>query len=511
MSVFPPPNKPLAPEDIELFRQLEAIFEANPLQAYNLPGAPAPVHHKQLEFNRIKTPPLGTKALIAGNRTGKTRGGLADDVIQAVRPELVPEHLKECKKWEPPFHCWIGAPKYSKHEDTILPTLRKLIPKAELINESFDKSYKSQSRMLRLSSGSTFGLKTYDQDLDAWASAEVNRVHFDEEPNGENSRDIRSEAYARILSTEGDILITMSPLLGMSWVNDEVWEARHDNPKISVVTMGMADNPWLSAQAIKDFEAGLTEEEIRMRVHGEFVHLGGMFFEEFREKLHVVDPITPDHLKGQEIVIGIDPGRNRTGVVWLGFDSDNAAIVFDEFNPKEATVVQVAEVIKERNRAWGLDENAVTYVIDPSARNTSAINADQVSAAYARSEIYCQPGQNSRAAGILEMKRRLQAKDGQDRPHPTLVWARNCVEGIKQAERYRRDPKAADEWAAVAQNDRTRFDLVDATRYALMARTWEFADPSEIVKPPPSYDPVFEPAFDPNDFLIDPAPMGDWS
>lgn len=492
-----------------LLEELDQTLAENPLQGYNHPLLPKR-HLKQIEFNAIKTPTLGTKAIIAGNRTGKTRGGLADDVLQAVRPEYVPAHLEMCKKWQPPFHCWIGAPKYSKHEDTILPTLRMLIPKRELLEESFDKSYKAQSRILRLVSGSTFSFKTYDQDLDAWASAEVHRIHWDEEPNGENSRALRSEARARLLSTGGDELITMSPLLGFSWVNDDVWEMRHEDPKIFVVQMGMADNPWLSKEAIADFERGLTKEEIRMRVHGEFVHLGGLFYDEFRERLHVVAPPTPERLRSMDVVVAIDPGRNRTGVTWTAFDKDNSAIVFAEHNPREAIVPEVAAEIRRRNTLWGLTgRREPVYVIDPSARGTSPINADQVEAAYAREGIYCEPGQNSRAAGILEVKRRLQARDARGFPAPTLVFSEECPQAITQHEKYRRDPRANDEWQAVPQNDQVRFDLCDCVRYSVMSRTWEL--PFEPPTRPPAFQANYQPPYSQERFLEPAAPMGKYT
>lgn len=493
-----------------LFEELAKIIKANPLQGYNHPALPKR-HQKQLDFNAIQSPALGTKALIAGSRSGKTVACVVDDIIQAVPDECVPPHLKAFKKWQPPFHVWIGAPKYKKHDDTILPLLRKFIPKSQLIEGSFDKSYKYQKQLLTLVCGSTFGFKTYDQDKDAWASAEVHRIHWDEEPNGDFGRELRYEARARLISTDGDEIISMTPLLGYSWVHDEVWEVRHSDPKIKVVQMGMADNPWNSPATVAEYASKLSEEEKRMRLHGEFVHLGGMFFEEFRERLHVVDPIRPKHLEGQSIVVGIDPGRNRTGVVWIAFDKDNSALVFDEFNPKLAVVPDVAAEIKRKNKEWGLRAEDVTYVIDPSSRNTSAINADQVEAAYSREEIYCQWGQNSRAAGILEMKRRLQEKGADARPHPTLLFTRDCPQTIEQAERYRRDPKSNDEWAAVPQTDQTRFDLVDATRYGVMSRTWElpYEDPYQT----PAYQPNFQEPYseERKHFQSEPAPMGEFS
>lgn len=496
-------------EALEDLAQLEAIFEANPLEAYNHPEIanvfPSyKVHEKQMAFHALKPPPMGIKAAIASNRAGKTVSCVVDNIIQLVDEQHVPSHLKAFKKFEGPITIWIGAPKMDTHMKNTVPLLRKFLPRAELIGGHFGKSFKSQPPELRLKNGSTVAFKSYDMDLDAWASAEVHRINWDEEPNTANSRELRTEARFRLVSTAGDEIIGMTPVLGaLSWVNDEVWEKRDTDPSVAVVQMSIYDNPFNTREVIEEVERGLTEDEKRARIYGEFIQLGGLFYEEFRDSLHVVDPITPDHLKGQEIVVGIDPGRHRTGVVWLGFDKENAAVLFDEFNPREATVVGVAEEIKQRNKAWGLDEDKVTYVIDPSARNTSAINADQVAAAYARSEIYCQYGQNSRAAGILEIKRRLQAKDVAGNPSPLLAFCRNCSETIRQHEKYARDPKAADEWAAIGQTETVRFDLCDATRYSIMSRTWEIPGEEELLRRPFSaYDPVNEPPFDPNEFVL---------
>lgn len=489
------------PRAAELFAEFTAIVRANPLQGYNHPGLPR-VHKKQLEFHAIKPQGLGIKGLLAGNRAGKTVGCVVDDIIQAVDESVLPEHLKDFKKFQPPFRCWIGAPKFDKHQDTIIPLLRKFLPRDQLVGDSFDKAFKKQDRLLLLKNGSTFGFKTYDQDLDAWASAELERIHWDEEPNGEHGERLRSEARGRLVSTNGDEIIGMTPLLGYSWVHDQVWECRHE-PNVDVVTMEMGDNPWNSKEAIAAFEAGLTEEEKRARIKGEFVHFGGLFFDEFRDSLHVVDPPNRQALESQETVVGIDPGLRRTGVTWTAFDNDNAAITFDEFYPAESVVPDIAEEIKRRNEFWGIEPSV--YVIDPSARNRSAINADQVEAAYMREEIYCQHGQNDRAAGILEMKRRLQAQDAQERPSPTWLISEDCKTLIWEIGRYRRDPNANDEFTAIKQDDH----LLDSVRYAILSRTWHVPELSE--QPKRFSTPHYQAPYADERFAQDVAPLGSFS
>lgn len=448
------PGQLADPEFKELLAELDQIFEANPLERYNNPLLPK-CHVKQMEFNRIKPPPLGVKALIAANRTGKTIGCRTDDVIQAVPRELVPDHLQECKKWDPPFHVWIGAPKYAKHEDTTLPLLRKYIPKAVLPEGNFGKAYKSQSRMIELTCGSTIGLKTYDQDLDAWASAEVHRISWDEEPDSLHAAALRSEARARLISTGGEECIGTTPLLGYSWLYDDVWLKR-DQPNISVVTMTMHDNPWLTPEVIAEFEAGLTEDERRMRVKGEFVHVGGLVYPQLAEA-HFVDRPPRDHLTGQEIFVGIDPGVNTTAVVFVAFDRENHALVFDELylHDNNAIPENASRAIKEKLVLW--DVEVKYFLIDPSARNRSLTDAQRVQELYRQAGILAHAAQNDRETGVFEVRRRLE--------FDLILISKECRTLRWELERYRQDPKPDGRFDVVKENDHG----ADALRYVCMA------------------------------------------
>jgi len=498
------------PEAQRQLAQINQALRENPLLHYNNPDLlPAEkIHRKQLEFHAIKCPSFGVKALIAANRSGKTVACVVDDIIQLVDEQLIPPHLLPYKKFEGPITIWIGAPKNDTHFKNTIPLLRKFIPHGSLIEGRFDKSFKSQpAPELRLNNGSTVAFKTYDQDLDAWAAAEVHRIHWDEEPNTAKSRELRIEASARLVSTEGDEIIGMTPVLGFSWVHDDVWKARHTDPLVSVMQMGMEDNPWNSPEAIEKFRLRCkTKDEYRMRMKGEFVHVGGTFFEEFSDKHHVVDPPTPEQVKDLDVVVGIDPGYTHTGITWTGFDSDNSALTFAELDSTEA-VVPTAKEIKRINLEWGIEDP--TYVIDPALVIASKTSSEQVSSAYAREEIYCQPGQKDRRSGILEMKGRFGNRV-KDKLTPTLFYSSECPELIHQTADYRRNPDAADEWATIPQTDSVRFDLVDSLRYAVMSRVWEQPEP---IPSRPSYQHDFQVPYSEERGYSeqDPAPYGDMS
>lgn len=494
------------------FALLDQILSENPLEGYNNPELSwlgAKIHKKQMEFHAIDAGPLGIKLLLASNRSGKTVGGVVDDIIQLVDEALLPDHLKPFKKWHGPVTIWVGAPKNENHFNNTIPLFRRFLPKAALKDGKWKGTFKSQPNpRLELANGSEVAFKTYDQDLDAWAGAEVHRIHWDEEPNGENSRELRTEARYRLVSTEGDEQVTMTPVLGAySWVNDEVWERREESG-IFAMKMKIWDNPWNSKSVVEKIvkEAKAEGEEVyRTRIEAEFVHLGGLFFPEFREDLHVIAEIPPEAVGGRDVVVSIDPGRQRSGVTWTAFDNDNGAVVFDEFFPGESEVVQVAEEIKRRNDYWGIEPR---YVIDRAASAGSAIDADSVLAAYMREEIYAERGQSDRAVGILEMKKRLQNKT-KDKPDPTLQFTRKCPETIRQVERYARDPKSKDEWAAVPQSGRTRWDLVDSCRYGVMQRTWHVPPASE--QPKRFSTATYQAPYADEPFAQDVAPLGSFS
>ena len=460
----------------KLLAQIQGTFDANPLLLYNHPQA-RKKHPRQIEYHTARTK---IKALIGGNRSGKTAGGIVDDLIQAVDLEALPEHLKPFKRWGldgQPFKGRIVAPKFNENiEQVIFPTIREWVPRQQLLGASWEKAFSKQRRVLTFENGSTIQFLTFDQDIDAHAGAALHRVHFDEEPDGDKGLSLFNENYARLTDYDGDFCLTMTPLFGLSWSYDRIWERRHDD-NVTVVQVDSTQNPHINQDALAEFFASLTKEERQARKEGRFVHFAGKFYDEFTDAEHVVKGVSRDHVKDQTIVVGIDPGLNRTGVVWTAFDNDNAALVFAELYPTQAVVADVAAEIKKFNAALGIEVSQ--YVIDPSARNRATVNADAVEAAYAREGIYCTQGQNDRAAGILEVKRRLQQH--------TLVVSDACPNLIREFGRYRKDPNSADEFAAVKKDDH----LLDALRYVCMERAWTLPQPTESKTY--SSHPFFEP------------------
>lgn len=440
-----------------LLEELESRYRSNPLLRYR-------PHDKQKEFHAART---RLKGMMGGNRSGKTTAGVLDDIIQACDESAVPDHLKEYKKFDPPFHCRIVCPSNDIMESVVFQKLREWVPRGQLVGDKWDKAFSKSQRILHFKNGSFFDFLTYEQDLDKHSGAAKHRVHFDEEPPFR----IWQEGSMRIIDYKGaDLLLTMTPLLGLSWAYDVIWapweKGTLQNGKIVVVDMD--DNPHLDEEQKEMALAGLSREERKARKEGRFVHFEGMIYPEFVRHQHVM----PEHEipSGAPVWVGIDPGfRNMAAVVWLYITPEGTAVVFDELALQGSTVAQVARAIKEINLKHGsvVGEQRVpivprAYVIDPSARNKEPITGRSVQMEFIDHGIVSIPGQNDVAAGVNRVKERLQSNH--------LKVTANCPELIDEFRKYR--------WARQSRGDsdpkeapvKTDDHLLDALRYVLMAR-----------------------------------------
>lgn len=434
----------------DLLKELEGAFESNPLERFVPMVA-------QADFLKAGA---RVKAYIGGNRAGKTTVGVVDDLVQAVDASAVPARLKRFKRWEPPFFCRIVTPDFtSTMEGVIFQKLREWVPRSQLRGGAWDRAYDKQLRKLHFENGSWFDFLTYEQDLDKFGGAALHRVHFDEEPPGEKGRQIFNESRMRLVDFGGQSMFTMTPLLGLSWTFDEVWERRLEDG-FHVVQASTLANVHLPQDELVEYTRGMSEEELRARVRGEFVHFAGLVFAEFDDRRHVVKPPDREHVRGQMVVVGIDPGIRWTGVTFNAFDSDNVMLTFDELLLESHTVPDVVRAVRGKLEAWGVERPL--FVIDPSARNRTMVNAEQVEGAFHREGLHVMPGQNAVEAGVFELKRRLQSS----------MWlvSAGCRRLVWEIGRYRVDPKG-EGFSVVKENDH----CLDSVRYAAMFRPWNVA------------------------------------
>ena len=128
------------------------------------------------------------------------------------------------------------------------------------------------------------------------------------------------------------------------------------------------------------------------------------------------------------MLIGYDPGMARGGVVWVGFDRDNQALVFDELYPSGLGVKAIATLIRAKNALWGIPDDTL-MVVDPASRiRDMSTGAETVQTALEREGFWTIAGQNDRLAGVLEMKGRLADR--------ALLVSSACSSWLRERDRW---------------------------------------------------------------------------
>lgn len=456
----------MSAEDLLELERVESQHEANPLLSY-VP------HERQL---LVHGSPKRLRCAFGGNQSGKTTVGLVDDLIQCIDRSVVPDHLRSYKRFDPPFHCRVVIPDLGNSlEGVSLAKLREWCPPDQLIGGSFQSAWSKPLRVLSFKNGSWLQFMSNDQEIEKFGGASLDRVHYDEEPR----RDIHVESLFRVAARRGDLLLTMTPLLGMSWVFEEIYEpwekARSEDREledIECVLMDIDDNPHMDEAGKRWALAGVSSEEERQaRKSGRFVSFGGLIYPEFDRDVHVVPqgPPPPDAI----VYVGIDPGiRHMAAVVWCYVSPDDDLVVFEQLALKGSNAGELAAAIHGVNAGLSIQPRA--YVIDPSAKNRSLETGRALQDVFAQLGIPTMAGQNAHTAGFSVVKQRLSARK--------LHIGANCGELIDEFRKYRwKTPRRSSRDQADPPEQPVKVDdhLLDALRYVCMARPLKTERPDE--------------------------------
>lgn len=440
----------------------------------------------------------------AGNRFGKTTAMVVWSIIQHTPDELVPERLRAFKRAKSKVvQGRYMLPSEEALEDTILPVFKLWCPKSILRGGAWEKSYrKAPGNTIHFADGGKLSFHTYKQDAAMLAGWSGDYVLWDEPPPESHWRE---GGPIRVMDRNGCHRFGMTPVNmqggGIGWVKRKIFDRGNPNhpehnPNIRIVRASIWDNPDYSKEQIEQTLSEYPEDERQAREFGDFIHFGGMIYPGGFEGI-LRKPIDASRVEGTDIVVGIDPGVKNAAFVWVSFDRDNIALVFDELLLQEKTVLDYARAIRQINSKWGVNP---LYVIDPSARNRHGINLEDIQGELLRLGIPTINGYNPVQAGVQNLRRRIQEKG--------LFVTENC-QGLRgEADEYRMEDRPDGEFKVVKENDHR----LDALRYAVMSRPWtpvKAYTPGQQVwepgkAPPQEWFDAYEPPFDG-------APMGSFS
>ena len=409
--------------DEELNRRREGDF----LRLYNTGEK---IHKKQVEFHKCAK---RNRWVFGGNRSGKTECGAVECVYMARGIHPYRENRKDVQGWVVSLSGQVQrdvAQKKILHylrrdwiEDIVMQSGRKDAPECGVIDFI---------RVKNVFGGvSVIGFKSCDQGREKFQGASLDFVWFDEEP----PKDIYVECRMRVMDKKGDIFGTMTPLKGLTFVYNEIYLNRKNDPEIWYEFMEWSDNPYLDGEEIGILEGCMDERALQSRKFGRFGASEGLVYPEFEESVHVIEPF--EIPKQWQDAISIDPGLNNPlSAHWYAVDFDDNVYVVYEHYEAGRDIDYHAEAIKRvcDKLGWKRDyKGRVCALIDSAAKQKTLSGVQSVAELFYERGILVNPDvEKDLFSGIAQVKSYLRRDNGL----PNIYIFNCCTQLIREIKGY---------------------------------------------------------------------------
>lgn len=427
------------------------------------------------------------RMLMAANRVGKTMSAGCEVSFHATGD--YPDWWQG-KKFTKPVLIWTGSPTNETSKDIVQAELlgglgEKLgtgwIPRSRLVGQPTTRqagvknvveSFSVRHRSLGLS---TVNLKTYEQGWQKWQGTAPHVVWLDEEPDDYK---IYSEAQTRILTSNGILLVTFTPLLGAT---DLVDHFRSGGDGIYLKGATWNDAPHLAEADKKRLAASYRDHERDARTQGIPMMGEGAVFPVGDDTIRVQPFKIPEHyaqIKGCDF--GIDHPAAGAHIAW---DRDQDCIyVIDCYRKTNETAPYHAAWLNKGNRripvAWPHDgmnrEKAGGKQLQASYRELG-VNMLGKSARYPKA-----PGDASDKGGSQPVEPIVNEVLDRMLTGRFKVFA-NLGEWFEEKRSYHRK-----DGLIVAKRD----DILKATFYAVMMRRYAVSPDSMAVRSQAPSQPI---------------------
>lgn len=376
-------------------------------------------HAKQRKFHESQSQ---ARLYIGGNRSGKTVGCVVEDLL------LMTHRHPYRKTPNRPIRGRLVCVDFPNGwEKIIKPILMQWTPASTLRNGSWDDSFDKRNRTLHLVNGSFLEIMSYDQEVEAFAGNSLDFVHFDEEPPEE----IWTECRMRLMDTGGSWYISMTPVEGMEWIEDKLYEpflAHGINNEfgVDVIEVNTEENIYLSKEQIDNTFSGMDDDEIKTRKQGRFVKPGGLIYKEFNPNVeggHVIPSLERAKIpRNWRIIASMDHGlNNATSWHWHAVSPKGTVVTFAEHYKDQWTISQHAAEVKKKERELFIAPEF--RVGDPSIKQRNPVNGNSIQLEYRLNGVVIIIGNNDVNAGLNRVAEYIrQGKWFITEDCPKLIW-----------------------------------------------------------------------------------------
>ena len=427
---------------------------------------------------------IGTRGMIAANRIGKTYGIGGYELVLHLTGRYPP--WWEGARFDAPIRSWVAGDTSKTVRDIIQEKLlgkwgsfgTGLIPREDIVKSTSKQGVSEAVDTLWVKhyddagtydgdSGVVF--KSYDQKRESFQGTEQDVIWLDEEAD----EAIRGECVLRLMTTDGLLMETFTPLKGITPVVMQylpTGEAPADGSTVigedkALVMAGWDDVPHLGE---KEKARMLTETPPYLRdarSKGIPSMGAGAIYPVPESEIKVPDMPIPAHWPR---LAALDVGWNRTAALWGAWDKENDIIYLTgEYYRGQAEPVIHAAAIKAKGEWMPIE-------IDPAARGRGQDDGARLFDQYKELGLNLGLANNTVESGLYDVWGRLST--GRLKVFASLTY------WFSEYRMYRRDEKGK----LIKENDH----LMDDTRYLINAKPerWLLRKPEaplRITRPAP--------------------------
>ncbi len=383
------------------------------------------------------------------------------------------------------------ALKYKKSKQIIFRSTFADLEKS-LIRVSLDiyplsiADYNSSKHTWKFNNGSIidFGYIQYEKDVYQYQSAEYDVIRFDELTHFTEfmytymiSRCRGANPYPKRIKSS-----TNPGGVGHSWVKERFIDIGEPNTihtckletgeevtRIFIPSL-VTDNKFMleyDPDYIKRLDA-LPEKERKALKYGDWDIYDGMFFPEFKRRIHVIEPFQiPEHWNRY---IAMDYGLDMFAVLFIAIDTKGKAYVYNEIHKSNLIVSEARQTLKSIMRHY-----KYKYIYaPPDLWNRNRDTGKSTAELFWEGGIDLTKASNNRIAGWLNVKEWLKVRKvrneqtGELYEDSDLKIFSNCVNLIKYLPQLQHDEKEPND---VATEPHEPTHITDALRYFCVSRT----------------------------------------
>ena len=303
-----------------LLRKLQKRIQSNGWR-YHIPQP------HQVEFHRSYK---RLRLVLGGNRSGKTISGVWEGICFAMgnhpyKPDLfVPKGAKIV----------VASQTTKTMREYLNDYIFKFLPADAVDHISYIRNEIIDYIQLNEKyGGRRITLMSYDQGRKRFQGFSAFAAHLDEEPPEE----IWQEILPRLMDQKGFLWMTLTPLLGMSYVYDTLYLNPDKDPEYQDFEWNVRDNATLDESEIERILAKYPEEIREARASGKFMGLSGRVYPWLcRPEAYYQDFPIPE---GWQQVRIIDPSASGvTCCLWAAIDPYSNLWIYREYYAKNKTI-----------------------------------------------------------------------------------------------------------------------------------------------------------------------------